>query len=373
MMRFLEAVLLLSGMIIGVGMFAIPFSFVAAGFWLGAAELAALAAVVLAIHLLYAEIVLATPSFHRMPGYIRAHLGRGAAAVSWVSTIFGTAGTLLAYLVVGSLFLRTAAEPFLSASGAPGIWAVLLAAGVAAVTLFPLRKEAAINGLLTVFEIVFLAGISRILLPDVLPGNLTGIRSENFFMPYGVLLFALSGASVIPDVVTVLGRRPARVRAAVIVGSLIPALLYLLFAYAVAGVTGHATTEEAIAGLGQHAGGRIAWWASVAGFLSVLTSYVALSGNFQALLTLDMRLPRRAAWLAASAVPVALYAAGFQDFIAIISAVGLVAFGVDGLLFVLMGRTALTGPGRTRRAAIGALICAVIVVGVAAELRRYMR
>ena len=44
---FFEAVLMLAGMIIGVGMFAIPFSFAAAGFWLGAAELAVLA---MAVH-----------------------------------------------------------------------------------------------------------------------------------------------------------------------------------------------------------------------------------------------------------------------------------------------------------------------------------
>ena len=107
MIRFLEGVFVLSGMIIGVGMFAIPFSFAAAGFWLGAAELVVLTCIVVILHLLYGEIVLATPEFHRMPGYVRVYLGRRAETVSWASTIFGITGTLLAYLIAGSLFLHS--------------------------------------------------------------------------------------------------------------------------------------------------------------------------------------------------------------------------------------------------------------------------
>ena len=101
MIRFLEGVFILAGMIIGVGMFAVPFSFAAAGFWLGALELILLSCAVLILHLLYGKIVLATPEFHRMPGYVRRHLGRRAELVSWASTLFGTIGTLVAYLAVG--------------------------------------------------------------------------------------------------------------------------------------------------------------------------------------------------------------------------------------------------------------------------------
>ena len=75
MNKTIEAVLILTGMIIGVGMFGIPFSFSVSGFWLGAAELVVLAAIVTVIHRLYGEIVLATPTLHRVPGYVREYLG----------------------------------------------------------------------------------------------------------------------------------------------------------------------------------------------------------------------------------------------------------------------------------------------------------
>ncbi len=370
-MRFFKAVFVLAGMIIGAGMFAIPFSFAQTGFWLGAAELVVISGVMLVLHLLYGEVVLATPHFHRMPGYIRMHLGRRAALVSWASALFGTVGTLLAYLIIGSVFLETivsraalAGDGFLLASG--------LACFVALVTFFPLKKESAINGVLTIFEIAFVAGLSFLLLPHASPLRLTGIHWSNLFVPYGVLLFALSGASVIPDLVTVLGRDRAKVRAAIIAGSLIPAVLYFFFAYTVVGVTGSATSTDAIAGLATAVGGNIVLVASMAGFLAVLTSFIALSANFQAMLSLDLSVPRRAAWLTASAVPFLLYLAGFQNFIAIISIVGVMAFGVDGLLFLLMGRKI-----RQERHGRGIIpvwmsygICTLIIAGVIAELMR---
>ena len=92
-------------MIIGAGMFGIPFSFVRAGFWLGAAELALLGGVMWVIHLRYGEVVLETPSRHRLPGYVRLYLGRWASMLAWGSALFGIGGALLAYVVVGGLFL----------------------------------------------------------------------------------------------------------------------------------------------------------------------------------------------------------------------------------------------------------------------------
>lgn len=368
MVKFLEAVLLLSGMIIGAGMFAIPFSFHAAGFWLGTAELILLSAVVLTLHLLYAEIVLATPQFHRLPGYIRLYLGRGAAAVSWASSVFGAGGTLLAYLILGAVFLQTIIAPLGKASHAA--LAVGLAVVVALITHFPLKKEAAINGFITIFEIAAVAGLSLFLLPRISPAALTGMHPAEMLAPYGVLLFALSGASVIPDLVTILGRRRGIIRAAVVIGSLLPVVLYFFFALGVVGVSGARVTPDAIAGLARAVGGNIALAASAAGFLAVFTSFVASSANVQAMLRLDLGLPRRSAWMLVSVLPVALYAVGIQDFIAIISVVGAVAFGIDGILFFCMGRV-LRKKERIRRpaaSAIGGIILAIILVGVVAEL-----
>ncbi len=368
-MPFLEAILTLAGMIIGVGMFAIPFSFVRAGFWLGAGELAVLALAVLWFHLLYGEIVLAAPSYHRMPGYIRMYLGRRASAVSWFSTLFGSFGALLAYLALGALFLHTIfAGIFPDAT--VFFWASALAVAGAGVNFFPLKKASAINAALTALLIAFIIFLAVFLLPRVSLDHLPTAQWNNIFLPYGILLFALSGGSVIPDVITLVGRRRSVSRAAIVVGSLIPAALYFLFALAVVGVAGAGTSEEAIAGLGRIMGSGIARWGSIIGLLAVFTSFIALSENMGALFRLDLGIPDRASWAIVAGVPYLLYVAGLQNFIAIISIVGVVGFGIDALLVVLAHRAMRRASGARSRAAFftECAVAAVALIGVAAYL-----
>jgi tyrosine-specific transport protein len=329
--QFLKAVLVLSGMIIGVGMFGIPFSFAQSGFWLGMAELAILAVVVAMLHLYYAEIVLQTPGFHRLPGYARLWLGQGGGLVSQLSAFAGISGTLLAYILIGSRFLHNVAAQFTTATG-EFFWATAVVVGAALMTIFPLKKEALFNGILTALLILFIIGLATVLLPQIEAHNLGGFRPENILIPYGVLLFALSGGTVIPDVITVLGKNRSRVRRAILAGSLLPAVLYVLFALAVVGVAGGAVSEEAIRGLELFAGEGVVLAGSVIGFLAVFTSLVALASSFQALMVLDVGLPHPVAWLTSLALPFILYLAGLESFIWIIGTIGAVALGIDALL-----------------------------------------
>src|SRR3989338_1379551 len=234
-MKFLEAVLILSGMIIGVGMFGIPFSFVSVGFWLGALELLVIAGAMTWLHLLYGEVVLKTPQPHRLPGYVRTHLGKHTAWISWASAFFGILGSLLAYIVVGSIFLHAVFQNVWGSSS-EFFWAVAVAVLGAIVTLFPLKREAFINGVLTTLLIVFIVVLTLFLFPNVEVKNFSGFKPQNVFVPYGVFLFALAGGVVIPDLITVLGKDRGRARWAIIVGTLVPAILYFLFAFAVVGV-----------------------------------------------------------------------------------------------------------------------------------------
>src|SRR3989344_3479182 len=107
-LKTLAGTLMLSGMIIGAGMFAIPFVFSQAGFWLGIFELVLLGVVVIVIHLSYAEVVLATGETHRLPGYVGIYLGRWGKMISFASIALSALGTLLVYLLLGSTFLENA-------------------------------------------------------------------------------------------------------------------------------------------------------------------------------------------------------------------------------------------------------------------------
>lgn len=365
-MKFIEAVLILSGMIIGVGMFGIPFSFARAGFWFGVAELAVLAGVVTVFHLLYGEVVLKTAALHRLPGYVGLHLGRRASWLAWASALFGISFTLLAYILLGSKFLHNIFGKIWPGSN-EFLWAVVITVLGAAVTSFSLKKEALINGILTVFLVVFIIFFSAYFIPQISMENFSGFHPENIFLPYGILLFALSGGVVIPDVITFLGRDRTVVRRAIAAGSIIPAFVYFLWAFAVVGVTGYGVSEEAIRGLQSVAGESVVILGSVIGFLAAFTSYIVLGASFQALLRLDFGAPRLLSWAAGVVVPFLFYAVGLQNFIAVISAVGALAVGFDSALVIAM-HTRVTGSARRASYIWKALLYLLISGGVLYEL-----
>lgn len=331
MVKFIEAVLILIGMILGVGILGIPFSFVQAGFWVGVLELVILAGVVLLFHLLYGEIVLKTKSYHRMPGYMLIYLGKKGSFLAWVTAFFGISGTLLAYILVSSIFLNEIFAIFWHGSS-EFLWALVMVGIGLLITSFPLKKEAAINGILTSILIVFVVFLVGFLLERVDAVNLEGINLENAIVPYGVLLFALSGGIVVPDVITVLGRNRKIARIAIVVGTLIPAILYFFFALVVVGVAGPLVSPDAILGLLPIMGENIVIFGSLIGFLAAFTSYIVMNISFQALLRLDFGMRKIYSWCLASAVPFILYLLGFQNFIIVIGAVGALAVGIDSAL-----------------------------------------
>lgn len=369
-MPFLEAVLTLAGMIIGAGMFAIPFAFARAGFWLGAGELIVLGAVVAAIHLLFGDIVMQSSGRHRLPGYARMYLGRPAATIAWGSALFGMIGSLLAYLIVGSVFLRMLSARAVPVSG-DLFWAAAFAVLGIAIVLLPLRKEALINGILTAVLIVFIIVLSFFLLPRVSAANFDGPHLSEAFAPYGILLFALTGGAAVPEVIALLGGRRARARRAIVIGSFIPVAIYFLFAYAVVGALGSGVSEEAIRGLYTIAGERIVWFGSLIGLLAIITSFVVLTSSLESLFEFDWGLGRRPARLVAIGAPIALYLAGFQNFIAIITAVGALGVGVDAILIVAIHRVMQKRLKMQRYSLIHFLegvVCLIAIIGVAAYL-----
>jgi len=332
-MKFLEAVLILSGMIIGAGMFGIPFSFVKAGFILGTAELILLAGLVTLLHLLYGEIVLHTGVSHRLPGYARIYLGRRPAVIAFATSLFSIIGTILVYMLLGSVFLNSVVSNFWTGS-TDFFWALMIMLSSATIIIFSLRREAVINGVLSAVLIGFILFLVANLLPNINTNNLGSISLSNFFIPYGVLFFALAGGIAVPDVVVLLNRQRVKVRRAIIIGTILPAILYFLFALAVVGTVGDAVSEEAILGLKPFAGEAVIIMGSIIGFLAVYTSLVIVASNFRDLLVFDFSFSKPVAWGVASFVPFLFYLSGLHNFIVIIGAVGAIAGGIEAALII---------------------------------------
>src|SRR3989344_4719176 len=351
--KLLGGIFMLAGMIIGAGMFAIPFSFAHAGFWLGTAELVFLGIAVVLVHLSYTNVVIGTPEMHRLPGYAGLYLGSWARVLASGSMIISAIGTLLVYLLLGSRFAGEAMRigglvSFSSGTQSLDLFIILVIMVLgAALTHFPIRGEAIINGILTAFLIGFIGFLVYLLFPSIHPSAIGGWEWENGFVPYGILLFALWGGVVLPIIV------------------------YFLFSLAVVGVSGDLTSQEALAGLVGSVKEEVILLGALIGFLAVFTSLIALQKTFQAMLELDLGVGRLVAWAGASIVPFLLYLFGFTDFIAVIVIVGAVAIGIDVLLILALHYAMKKSHGISFSwfgiAARGILFC-IIFVGIVYRL-----
>lgn len=336
--RFLEATGVLVGTIVGLGPFGIPYAFSRAGFLISMGYFALLAAVILLMHLLYGEIVLRTHAKHRLVGYAETYLGRWGKRLAAVVLIVGTLGTLLAYTVVGGIFSKVFFSPLFTLDAFA--WSLIFFAVMAFFVITDLKTGAPAELAMSVALLgIFIVIIARTV-PDISSQTLFQIAdSRDLFLPYGVILFALSGGSAIPELRDVL-RGDGKIRRVIIIGSLIPALLYVLFAFGVVGSMGTSVTEDAIAGLADRYGTWMAVLGGAVGILSTATSFIVIALVAKHSFMYDLGISRFVASTLVLATPLAFFVFTTPNFVKVIGFIGSVLMGLEAIILLKIHRVA---------------------------------
>lgn len=327
---FLRSVGLMIGATVGVGVFGLPYAFAQSGVAIGLLELLVLGGCLTILQLMFAEVVIATPGRHGLVRYIEIYLGSRSKWLALVAMACAVWGAMLAYMVVGGQFLSlitgsvSLAHPYLI-----GIVACVLISGG---LRFASRTEVGVVViLLFLFAFVMIASV-----PYLSASALLSWAPSQWFLPYGVLLFALSGFGIVPEMKEVLGIKTKRELAwAVIVGMSVIVILYALFASAVVGVTGEHTSPIAFEGLAGVFGGLFGVLASLLGLLTILSIYMILGVELMNILKFDFRLSHRSAWALTSFVPMLLFALGVREFIGIVGFVGSIFGGILAIFIAL--------------------------------------
>lgn len=328
--KFYLATATLIGTIIGAGMFGIPYAFSKSGVLIGLFFLLILGSLVTILHLAYGEVIARTQGQHRLIGYAEKYLGSKGKALAVFSTLFGFNGGLLVYILLGGKFLYELLFPWFG--GTPFFYSIVFFI-VGAIGIFcGLKLVSRGEFFLTFFLILALTFILVRLGSSFFWENLEVGSVENFFLPYGVVLFALGGASAIPEMSVVLSARRKFLPVAIVVGTLIPAFLYALFAFMVVGVTGGATSEEAILGLRSIVGDGVVTLGALIGFLAVITSFLVIGLNLKETYRYDYHIPHGFSWALALFVPFFLFLAGVGNFITTISIIGALGSAIDGII-----------------------------------------
>lgn len=334
--KFIKSVLTLAGVIIGVGTFAIPYAVAQSGIFMGIIFLIALTGIMIMVHLMYGEIILRTKSKHRFPGYAKKYLPKSIGTALGVIPVISLVGVLLIYLIVGGKFLTDLTEPFVSNTNTTLSTLIFFIIGSVVIfkdkKIFSRAEEIFTLGIILVAIIIFIIGFSEFRLDNI---HLDVIRLDKSFLLYGIMFFSLTGLSAIPEIREFFREKQGAIfKKSIIVGTIIPAVFYLIFMMGVIGISGVNTTDEAISGLGRILGDEALLLGSMLGFFATITSFWAVGLTLKKIFWYDYGMNKYIAWGIACFVPLALYLIGVTNFIPVIEVVGGILGGIEGSILV---------------------------------------
>jgi amino acid permease len=252
-------------------------------------------------------------------------------------------GSLLAYIIIGAGFLENFFAPFFDGSQLFYAFAFFI---FGALIVFFGKKAVSGVDFLDVFLFIFVLAailifgwqswdLANLSAKTISVSNGLG-RFYTIFLPYGVILSALWGATVIPEMEELLGENKRKLRKIVPLGVIIPAIFYLLFIIIAFGISGNTTTAEAISGLKAHLPVFVSSFLFFFGIVVVFTSYVSIGLALRNSLRYDLGINKKIAWLIACFAPFFFYLIGFRNFIKVMGFVGAVALAIEGILIILM-------------------------------------
>lgn len=337
--RFLEAVGVISGMIIGSGMFALPYAVKVSGLFAAAISSLIAFLFVLLIHLAYGEIVINADDRHRLPGYAKYYLGKWYGHLSKLSQLIGFNMALIIYGALGGIFLGTIF------GGSAFLWTLIFFAICALILLiWNIEQIGFINFILAIPLIFVTLVVSFLAVNKGHAANLSFPGTDPFFS-FGVFVFALAGLSVIADARDIFsgsggenGENNKSLKSAIITGTILPYCLYAFFITGVLMAAGSLVSGDSISSLAPVLGRVTVKLGALVGLIAVFTSYLALGYDLKEIYKLDFGFGTVWSRALVFLVPVAVFAANLVDSLKLISIVGGLFLAADALFVIFILR-----------------------------------
>ncbi len=329
MSKLLAAIATLTGTLIGAGFLGIPFVIAKSGFIIGLVYIILIGLILMFTRLYLGEIALRTKGDHQLTGYAQKYLGKTGKRLMLFSMIFGIYSALVAYLIgegnsFSLLFFGNLDHAFYLALA---FW--ILLSFLVFIGLRALKKFEPIGMFIVILLIIiiFFSFSSKIN-----PKNLSYVNPNNAFLPIGVILFAFLGFSALPELERILKWQEDKMKKAIIIGSIIPIIVYIIFAFVVVGYLGENVSEIATLSLGK--------FSVLLGIVTMFTAFFVLSIALRDMYRFDFNFSKNKAWFFACFIPLILFMLidkfNIFSFTQILSLAGTIAGGLAGILILLM-------------------------------------
>ena len=335
--NYIYPIAVFSGGMIGVGFLSLPYIALHAGIWLMLGYFLVMTALIIAINLMFCQISLKTPDFKRFPGFVGHYLGKWAEFFAIILTILGTFGVLLVYLLIGSQFLASVFQPIFAWSNF--VYELIYFLMVSIIIYFDIKVIAKVEFWIIILLFLslfaaFIEGFSHIKLSNIFVQNTIGFN--NFFLPYGALLFAFWGIGLIPETEEMLAKNKKNLKKIIAISTVIISVFYFLFILLILGITGSKTDPTALAGLKNFLGDGVVIISLLLGALATFTAFITQGIIFKKTLMFDLKIKHWQAFVMTCFPPLILFLLGLKSFIPLISFTGGVLLGINGILILLM-------------------------------------
>jgi tyrosine-specific transport protein len=327
--KLFTAIATLTGTVIGAGFLGIPYVIARSGFLIGLAWMCLISIIMMLVNLMVAEIGLSTKQIHQLPGYASKYLGRRTKIFIFFASIFGLYAALIAYLLgegESLSFIFTGNTNYALLAGLI-FWLIVAIISFKGIRSFKKIEPLAV---IAVFLVTLILGIINFDKIDI--SNLSYSNTSYLFLPFGVVLFAFLGISSIPEMRRVLLKHEKLMKKAIIIGSFIPLIVYVLFTIIVLGLYGSSVNEIATISLGKVV--------TLLGIFTMFTAFLALSLALQDTYRFDFGLGLRKAWMFSIFVPLIFFLIikifNIADFVKILSLGGAISGGLLSIAILLI-------------------------------------
>jgi len=186
--HLLGAISTLVGFTIGAGILGIPFVVAKAGFLTGILNILVIGIFILMLNLYLGEITLRTKGLHQLSGYARIYLGKIGNYLMVLSFAIFTYGALIAYIIKTGEFLNALLSPIFGGTNLIYSLLFFIISFVIVYEGIKIIEKSELSMVFLIFIIIIILAIVAI--PNLNINNLTDFNVNNFFIPYGVVLFA---------------------------------------------------------------------------------------------------------------------------------------------------------------------------------------
>lgn len=326
------AVAILAGTAIGAGYLGIPYVVAQSGFAIGLFHLVLIGIVILLINLYYGEIILRSSEQHHLPGQAEKYLGKKGKLIVFIGIIFLSYSALIAYLIgegesISTLIFNT---PKYSLYISIVFWILMTLLSYGGLKRLKKVESYGVSIMATIAMIIVFS-----LLKNINMENLETFHLNKTLIPMGVIIFAYLAFSELKESSLALGNNRL-FKKAIIIGTLIPFIVYTLLTLAVVGYFGTNVPEIFTLGLSR-------FFISL-GIITMLTSFAAINTSLIDMYEFDFKIPKQFALLLVNAIVLILFVIikkfSLATFINIIGISGAISGGILALIILLINKRA---------------------------------